>query len=193
VAVPPARIRPFIAGERSSASGWVGGDRGMSLVPIRWCGEPPAAVGVDGCGAPVFALTLRGLARGFATLARAAPGSPEGLVAAAVRAYPEWASGTGRDLARLVRAVPGLLAKEGAEGVYAAALPDGRAVALKVEDGADRARLPVMVEALVHCGVPRADLAGLVPVPVLGGGQPVGELRVAPLDAPAPRYDDQVS
>ena len=51
-----------------------------------------------------------------------------------------------RDRAHARRA--GLVAKDGAEGVYAAALPDGRAVAVKIDDGAGRARRPVLAWAL---------------------------------------------
>ena len=64
--------------------------------------------------------------------------------------------GPTRDVTRLMRLVPGLMAKDGAEGVHVAALPDGRAVALKVADGGGRARAPVMVAALRSLGV---DLA----------------------------------
>ena len=56
--------------------------------------------------------------------------------------------GERRDVTTFMRHVPGLMAKDGAEGVFAAALPDGRAVALKIADGADRARPAVMVAAL---------------------------------------------
>jgi len=56
-------------------------------------GERSAAVGVDGCGAPVFALSLAGLARAFQALVTASPGTPERRVADAMRAYPEWTSG----------------------------------------------------------------------------------------------------
>ena len=56
--------------------------------------------------------------------------------------------GPHRDVTRLMRLVPGLLAKDGAEGVQVAALPDGRAVAVKIADGGGRARTPVTVAAL---------------------------------------------
>ena len=59
-------------------------------------GEQSAAVGVDGCGAPVFALSLAGLARAFQALVTGSPGTPERRVADAMRAYPEWTSGTTR-------------------------------------------------------------------------------------------------
>ena len=145
----------------------------------RLAGEPVAAVAVDGCGAPQHALTLRGLARAFAALATAAPGTPERRVAEAVRAFPELVGGTGRDVTALVRAVPGLVVKDGAEGVYAAALPDGSAVALKVADGAKRAAQVAVVAGLVALGVDPAAVADLAVQPVLGGGRPVGEVRAA--------------
>jgi L-asparaginase II len=136
--------------------------------------EPVAAIGVDGCGAPLFALTLAGLARAFRSLVLAPDGSPERKVADAMRKFPEWTSGTTRDERRLMVAIPGLLLKSGAEGVDAFALPDGTAAALKIDDGNRRARTPVTTAILARLGVqPPADLtAG----PVLGGGQVVGEI-----------------
>src|SRR5579864_6667541 len=103
-------------------------------------GEQTPAAGVDGCGAPLFALTLTGLARAFRALVLAAPGTPERRVADAMRAHPEWTSGTSRDERRLMDAVPGLLVKGGAEGVDAFALADGKAGAVKIDDGAHRGR-----------------------------------------------------
>jgi len=143
----------------------------------RLAGEPVAAVGVDGCGAPVFALTLAGLARSFAAIATAPADTPEHRVATAVRAHPEWLGGNRRDVTSLVAGVEGLIAKDGAEGVYAAAMPDGRAVALKVDDGAQRARPPVMVAALRALGVHADVLDELAEAPLLGGGVQVGVVR----------------
>ena len=88
-------------------------------------GERVTATGVDGCGAPLFALTLAGLARAFRAMVLAPPGTPERRVAEAMRAYPEWISGTNRDERLLMEAVPGLLVKGGAEGVVAFAFTDG--------------------------------------------------------------------
>ena len=139
--------------------------------------EPVAATGVDGCGAPVFALTLGGLARAFRALVLAEPGTPERKVADAMRKFPEWTSGTDRDENRLMASVPGLLLKAGAEGVDAFALPDGSAAAVKIEDGNSRARTPVTVAILAGLGAqPPAELATTV---VTGGGRPVGQIRPA--------------
>ena len=69
------------------------------------------------------------------------------------------------------------MAKDGAEGVYAAALADGRAVALKIDDGAQRARPPVMVVALRALGVDAPVLDELAETPLMGGGEQVGSVR----------------
>jgi L-asparaginase II len=144
-------------------------------------GEFVAATGVDGCGAPVFALSLRGVARAFSTLVLADPGTPERRVADAMRAHPGYVGGTGRDVTRLMAGVPGLLAKDGAEGVYAVALPDGRAVALKVDDGHQRPRAVVMSAVLRRLGLDASALDDVGHEPVLGHGEPVGEVRAVGL------------
>ena len=149
----------------------------------RLAGEPAAAVGVDGCGAPLFALSLAGLARAFRSMTLSDPGSPERKVADVMRAHPEWTSGRARPERALMQAVPGLLLKSGAEGVEAFALADGRSGAFKLEDGAARARPPLTVALLrllgadKEEGADRAALDRVATVPVTGGGRVVGEIR----------------
>jgi L-asparaginase II len=132
-------------------------------------------VGVDGCGAPTHALTLRALAAAFGRLAE--PGSPVGR---AMTAHPTLVAGPTRDVTLWMEAVPTLIAKDGAAGVMAAALADGRAVAFKVGDGSDSARQAIVAEALRAVGL---DVDGIAPatvervaVPVLGHGQRVGQI-----------------
>lgn len=137
-------------------------------------GEVVAAVGVDGCGAPVMSLSLSGLARAFGRLASATPGTPEGMVADAIRAAPQWLGGSRRDVTALILGIPGLVAKDGAEAVYAAGMADGRGVALKIADGGSRARPVVMAAALRSMGVESQALDELAHAPVLGHGEPVG-------------------
>jgi L-asparaginase II len=153
----------------------------------RLAGEPVTVPpGVDGCGAPLFAVSLTGLARAFGALVQAAPGSPERRVADAMRAHPAWTSGSTRPDRRLVQAVPGLLLKSGADGVQGFALADGRAVAFKIDDGdgARRARIAVAVALLAAIGADdlpgtdRAVLDELASPAVYGGGRVVGEVRV---------------
>ncbi|GAA2720333.1 asparaginase [Cellulomonas aerilata] len=152
-------------------------------------GVPVEHVTVDGCGAPLFSTTVRGLARAFATIAAAPTAEPGGAaarVAAAMAAHPELVGGTGRDVTRVMRAVPGLVAKDGADGVYAGGLPDGRAFAFKVLDGGDRPRPALLAAALAAAGVDGAaaeELAALGRTPVLGHGRPVG--AVVPTFGPA--------
>jgi L-asparaginase II len=95
-----------------------------------------------------------------------------------MRAHPQLVGGTGRDVTQLMAGVPGLLAKDGADGVYAAALPAGGAVALKISDGAQRARTPVLVGALRRLGVAATVLDELAETPVRGGGRQVGVIRL---------------
>jgi L-asparaginase II len=141
-------------------------------------GEAVAHVGIDGCGAPVHAVSLTGLARAFRALVTAPPGTAERRVADVMRAHPELVGGDGRDVTVLMQGWPGLLAKDGAEGVYSAASADGHAVALKIDDGAGRARATVLLRAFDALGVAvPAELRARVHVPVLGHGEPVGEVR----------------
>ncbi|MFC7547286.1 asparaginase [Plantactinospora sp. GCM10030261] len=140
-------------------------------------GESVAAVGVDGCGAPVLAVSLTGLAGAFLRLVAAAPGSPERAVADAMRDHPEQVGGTDARDTRLMAGVPGLLAKFGAEAVQAVAIPGVGAVAIKVDDGAPRALMPVLASALGRLGVTAPVLGELADQPVYGGGEPVGAVR----------------
>jgi L-asparaginase II len=140
-------------------------------------GEQPWAVTVDGCGAPLFGLTLTGLARLGSQVVTAPPGTPANTVADAMRANPTWVAGTDRDSAALMGGVPGLLAKEGAEGVYLVALADGRSLALKISDGSDRARAPIAAAILAHLEVEADVVTTQSQTVVLAGGRPVGLIR----------------
>jgi L-asparaginase II len=140
-------------------------------------GEPIESTGVDGCGAPVFSASLAALARAFSRIVQAPPGSLERRVAAAIVFNPEYTSGTRRDEAALLHAIPGAVGKAGAEACYAVALPDGRAIALKIDDGYPRARPVVMAEALRRLGFDDDAVNATGVVQLFGGGQPVGQLR----------------
>ncbi|RFS83679.1 asparaginase [Actinomadura spongiicola] len=141
-------------------------------------GEPVAAVGVDGCGAPLFAVSTVGVARAFRALVQGGPDSAEWRVVDAMRTHPQWTSGTRREERELMDAVPGLVVKCGAEGVDAFALADGRAGAVKIDDGAMRARTPVTVALLRALGVEVPD--ALAVVEVRGGEGMVGAVRAVP-------------
>jgi L-asparaginase II len=150
----------------------------VRAVVTELTGVEPVHVTVDGCGAPLFSSTPSGVARAFARLVTAAPGTPEHRVTAAVAAHPEWVGGsTGRIATELMRGVPGLVAKEGAEGVCAAALPGGAAAVVKVLDGAMRPVPAVVADVLRRLGADVPD--GLGATPVEGGGAPVGAVTPA--------------
>ncbi|NLU74092.1 asparaginase [Streptomyces sp. HNM0575] len=142
-------------------------------------GDPVSHIGTDGCGAPLMAITPSGLARVFRTLALAPADSPEGRVAEAMRAHPEYVAGTRRIDTWLMSEVPGSVAKVGAESVQAAALPDGRALAFKIYDGGNRAVGPVLARTLALLGVGSPVLDRIGDSPLMGGGQRVGEVRAA--------------
>jgi L-asparaginase II len=135
----------------------------------RLSGVPASefVVGVDGCGAPAFAIPLTAIARSIARLV-APDGLPPALRAAATRvrdamlAHPEMVAGEGRFDTDLMRAGNGrVLAKAGAEGVHVAAVPDrGLALAVKVDDGSDRGYRAVVIEELARLGAISADDAG---------------------------------
>ena len=140
-------------------------------------GEEPAHIGVDGCGAPAHVVSLIGLARGLRSIATRVDDPSCRVVVEAMTTEPVMVGGERRDVTRLMRTLPGVIAKDGAEGVMAVAMPDGRALAFKIADGANRARPPVMLAALERLGVDVSALAPQVTQPILGRGQPVGEVR----------------
>ncbi|AEF39156.1 asparaginase [Hoyosella subflava] len=139
--------------------------------------EPEHPFGVDGCGLPIIPVTLTGLARAFQKLATATGGTFEHQVTSAISTHPYLMSGTGKPDVILMRTVPGLICKSGADGVFAGGLPDGTAFAFKFADGHERPRLPLAAAVLRALDAPGADK--LPATPVLGGGQQVGEVRAA--------------
>ncbi|MFP5311568.1 MAG: asparaginase [Actinomycetes bacterium] len=151
----------------------------VAATVIELTGEEPAALSTDGCGTPLFALTLLGMGRAFGRIARAAAlddGSAEAAVGLAMQQHPDMVAGEGRDVTALMRLLPGAVAKDGFEGVQLVGLADGSGVAVKISDGGDRARMPATVRLLEVLGVDTEPLAGIATAPVLGGGHPVGQL-----------------
>jgi L-asparaginase II len=152
----------------------------------EFTGEPVGHVGVDGCGAPLFAVSLRALATVFSLVARGRnPGGEDADVqklAAAIQANAWALDGPGRANTVVIDEL-GLLCKGGAEGVIAMGAADGTAVAMKSLDGSHRITSLVALELLARVGtVAREDadrVSALVTERVLGGGVPVGHIRVA--------------
>lgn len=152
--------------------------RDIRAVVEEMAGTPVSRVSVDGCGAPLFALPLVALARAFVGI----PGRDPQVVAA-FQDHPDYAAGPDRDLTAALRGVPGLLAKDGAESVQAMVVEHEGAtfgIALKISDGAQRARPVVAAATLAALGVVHPVVTEQMRAPVLGGGRPVGEVRPAP-------------
>jgi L-asparaginase II len=131
--------------------------------------DPPTAV--DGCGVLTFALTLEAMARAFAGFEQREGGAS---VARAMRANPVLIRGPEALDTNLMQALPGWIAKGGAEGLLCAASPDGLGLALKVEDGTGRALRPALGAFLGLLGL---DGSAFGPVPVRNSRDEVaGEL-----------------
>jgi L-asparaginase II len=149
----------------------------------EYVGEEIDHAGVDGCGAPVFAVTLAGLARGVASLARSATTDADpdaGHLVRAVLADPWALDGHGRANTVTIEEL-GLLAKLGAEGVMVMGTTGGVAVAVKVLDGSIRSATLAALHLLVAEGAVEQAAADTVLERTLeqvtGGGHPVGGLR----------------
>lgn len=141
------------------------------------CDEPHAHIGIDGCGAPAHVMSLVGLARAFRHIANGDAGPAGGQIYEAMTQHPMMVGGERREVTQFMRYVPGLMAKDGADGVFAAAFPDGRAFAVKIADGGERAAPAVVLAALEHLGVHTADVGAMVNRPIYGHGRPVGRVR----------------
>jgi len=134
-------------------------------------GEKVSAVSVDGCGAPLFAISLIGLARAISNLVKSKDDLYQQIVLACTK-YPELVAGDGRLTTRMMQAVPGLFMKEGAEGVQVCALSDGRVIAIKIVDGSWRPVAPIIMEIFKRWGVETPDES----VKIYGGASVIGEV-----------------
>ena len=134
-------------------------------------GEKVSAVSVDGCGAPLFAISLIGLARAISNLVKSEDDLYQQIVSACTK-YPELVAGDGRLTTRMMQAVPGLFMKEGAEGIQVCALPDGRVIAIKVIDGSWRPVAPIIMEVFKRWGISMPDES----VKIYGGSSVIGEV-----------------
>jgi L-asparaginase II len=137
-------------------------------------GESVLETTVDGCGAPLFAITTRNFALGAHKL-RVSQDPVHQEVVAACLAHPLMVAGNGRLTTTLMEQIPGLFMKDGAEAVELLSLADGRACVYKVSDGGDRA-FPAIVKAiLLAWGIDSL----IEPVLIRGGTQVTGEIRVS--------------
>jgi L-asparaginase II len=135
-------------------------------------GEKITLTSTDGCGAPLFLLSVAGLARAIRNITISKDSIHQEVMAAS-RAFPEMVAGKGRLTTQMIEAVPGLYMKDGAEAVEVASMPDGRTLVFKVSDGSLR---PFRV--LVHAGLKKLGIdSPYEPENVLGGDRVIGNIR----------------
>jgi L-asparaginase II len=184
---PPARIKHNCSGKHAGmlalcrSEGWPSRNYRLGDHPVQRgvMAEIAAAADVvaedvptalDGCGVVTFALPLERMAFAFSRLEELDGGS---RVAAAMRAHPALIRGERAADTSLMRALPGWIAKGGAEGLLCAAGPGGLGIALKVQDGNMRAMKPALGAFLADLGRP---VRGFSPLPVVNSrGEKCGE------------------
>lgn len=197
----PARIRMNCSGKHAAmlracvATGWPTDGYLDPSHPLqahirdvieRLTGEKIAHTAIDGCGAPVHALTLTGLARGIHRIGSASDRSPfalhrvAGTLVRTVKEHPWTIEGPGKPDTIAIETL-GVFAKGGAEGIMVMVAPNGTTVALKMLDGAARAATIVAATLLARTGAlsdaQLASLTSALPLAVLGGGSDVGMIR----------------
>ena len=135
-------------------------------------GETITLTSTDGCGAPLFLISVIGLARAIRGITISIDPIHQSVLEAS-RAFPEMVAGIGRLTTQMIEAVPGLYMKDGAEAVEIASMPDGRTLVFKVSDGSLR---PFRV--LVHAGLKRLGIDSPYEAEsVLGGDRVIGTIR----------------
>ena len=135
-------------------------------------GESITLTSTDGCGAPLFLLSLMGLARAIRAVTISSDPVHQSVLSAS-RQFPQMVAGIGRLTTQMIEAVPGLYMKDGAEAVEVASMPDGRTLVFKVSDGSLR---PFRV--LVHAGLKKLGVDSPYEVEnVLGGSTVIGSIR----------------
>jgi L-asparaginase II len=135
-------------------------------------GEAITLTSTDGCGAPLFLMSLAGLARAIRAITLSTDEAHQSVMSAS-RAFPEMVAGKGRLTTQMMEAVPGLYMKDGAEAVEVASMTDGRTLVFKVSDGSLR---PFRV--LVHAGLKRLGIDSPYEAEnVFGGDRIIGNIR----------------
>jgi len=139
-------------------------------------GEQISHVAVDGCGAPLFALSLRALARAMRSLALSEDPIHKSVIRSCIN-NPVLVSGINRLPTLLMQKVDGLFVKDGAESVMVMATSSGEVIVWKISDGSQRGAGELARASLSHLGI-NLDIE---PEYVMGGGQVVGEIRASKL------------
>ena len=138
----------------------------------KLAGETISLTSTDGCGAPLFLLSLIGLARAVRAITISTDPVHQSVMSAA-RAFPEMVGGVGRHNTEMMQQVPGLFMKDGAEAVNVCSLADGRTFAFKVSDGSLRAFRTIVHACLKDFGIDTP----LTLEKVMGGPRVIGTIR----------------
>ncbi|CAB4567356.1 MAG: hypothetical protein F2555_02505 [Actinobacteria bacterium] len=137
-------------------------------------GEKITVTSTDGCGAPLFLISMMGLARAIRAITLSSEPRHQKVLSAS-RKFPEMVAGDGRATTEMMRDVVGLYMKDGAEAVAVASMPDGRTLVFKISDGSLR---PLKV--LIHAGLARLGVAtSYKEEKVLGGSTVIGTLQAS--------------
>jgi L-asparaginase II len=135
-------------------------------------GEPITLTSTDGCGAPLFLISVIGLTRAIQAITLSSDPVHQSVMNAA-RTFPEMVGGVGRHNTEMMQQVPGLFMKDGAEAVNVCSLADGRAFVFKVSDGSLRAFRTIVHACLKDFGIDTP----LTPEKVMGGPRVIGTIR----------------
>ncbi len=138
----------------------------------KLAGEKITLTSTDGCGAPLFLLSLIGLARAVRAITISTDPVHQSVMSAA-RAFPEMVGGVGRHNTEMMQQVPGLFMKDGAEAVNVCSLADGRTFVFKVSDGSLRAFRTIVHACLKDFGIDTP----LTLEKVMGGPRVIGTIR----------------
>ena len=135
-------------------------------------GERISHIAVDGCGAPLFLISLLGLARAIRAMTISTDPVHQSVVSAC-RSFPEMVAGPGRMSTLYMNKYPGLFMKSGAESIMVASVPDGRTFAYKVNDGSLRPRNSITLAGMRLIGINTQESSENV----FGGENVVGSIR----------------
>ena len=186
---PPSRLNHNCSGKHAGmlalcrAQSWATGGYSLPQHPVQQAmlavhaeaaqvAEHELPTGVDGCGVLTFALPLERMAHAFARFEQL-----EGAarIADGMREFPALIRGPLATDTRLMRALPGWIAKGGAEGLLCAS-GHGVGVALKCEDGNGRALAPAAADFFARIDL---DLNELSVLPLVNSHKErVGEIRI---------------
>ena len=135
-------------------------------------GESITLTSTDGCGAPLFLLSVAGLARSIRAITISTDPIHQSVIDAC-RTHPLMVAGVGRLTTEMMQNVPGLFMKDGAEAVEVASLADGRTFVFKVSDGSLRPFRTLTHSCLKSFGVD----SPFEPEKVMGGPRVIGTIR----------------